>query len=242
MIIDIQFKKISYLCAAVPLLQRTLILCMVLLVFAAPANAAMIYGTSAAGELTGSRTVTDPGLTTTDPTDWGDAVVSWVITDNGNGTLHYEYTFTGFNKPDISHVDIDISDDAISGNALADPNAVTGATLNGNLIPTNLVEFGDFDGLTGSVKFDINDETSTILVYAFDSNRSPVYGHLVVKGGQELLTNTGLTDPSSMDILDFIARPNGAVIPEPSGMVLLAWAFVASAIGLRRKPLRSAIA
>ncbi len=218
------------------LIQRTFLLCLLFSVFAKPADAAMVYGTSAAGELTGSRTVTDPGLTTTDLADWGDAVVSWVITDNGNGTFHYEYTFTGFNKPDISHVDIDISDDAIDNNALSDLNAVTNATLNGIIIPANLVEFGNFEGITGSVKFDISDENVTNPIYAFDSNRSAVYGHLVVKGGQELLNNTGLSDPSSMNFLDFIPRPNGAIIiPEPSAIVLWGWVFITT-VYLKRRP------
>ena len=121
---------------------------------------------------------------------------------------------------------IDISDDAIAGDTLADPNAVTGATLNGNPIPSGFVEFGNFDGITGAVKFDISEESAPNLVYAFDSNRLSVYGHLIAKGGQETLSNAGLNDPNSIDVLDFIPRPNGMlVIPEPAALALLAAAL-----------------
>ena len=144
------------------LFQRTFVLSSLLFAFANTADATMVYGTSAAGELTGSLTVSDPGLMTTDMYDWDDAVVSWVITDNGNGTMHYEYTFTGFDSPDISHLDIDITDNAIYGNTLADPDAFTGATLNGVPIASSDLEFGDFDGITGAVKFDINDESDPV--------------------------------------------------------------------------------
>ena len=240
MIKDSLSRRASGLCDAVTLLQLTFIFCLLFFVFAKSADATVVYDSSAAGELTGSRSVADPGLTTTDPNDWGDAVISWVISDNGNGTFHYEYTFSGFNKPDISHVDIDISDDAIDDNALFDPGAVTGATLNGNTIPLGNVEFGDFKGITGAVKFDISDESATTLVYAFDSNRLPVYGHVFVKGNLERLENTGLSDPSSMVILDFIPRPNG-VVPEPSSL-LLVWAFGTVTVSLRRRRYRRAIA
>ncbi|NIA06778.1 MAG: hypothetical protein GWP14_03925 [Actinobacteria bacterium] len=183
-----------------------------------PAYSATIYGTVA--PMTGSRTVGVPGLATAEA-DWQDVVIDWAVVDNGNDTYTYTYTFKNFDQPGISHVTLDLSDDATDGaedDEFADPNSVTHFLFNGN--PSDELEPGDKDGITGSVKFDIGADGD--LTYSFISNRLPVFGDVFVKGGHSELTNTGFSDHASLTrtALDFIARPNG-LIPEPATLLLI---------------------
>jgi hypothetical protein len=184
---------------------------------------AAVYGTNAA--LTGTRSVTgSPAGLQTAESDWQDAVVAWNITDNGNSTYTYVYTFTGFSSPSISHLVIDLTD-----NAVTDPLAVTNASItdsNGTTpITGGKLEKGNHDGITGDVKFDIGTEQADA-TYTFTSNRSPVYGDLYVKGGSTNLTNLGFGDQTvSNDVIDYIARPDGAV-PEPATLGLLGAATI----------------
>ncbi len=188
---------------------------------AGSAGAASIYATPA--PMTGSRTVADPGLTTAEA-DWADATIDWAIDDNGDGTYTYTYTFTNFDKPGISHITLDLTD-----NAVDDPDAITAFEFNGS--PSGDLEIGDKDGITGAVKFDIGADGD--LVYSFISNRSPVFGDIHVKGGQSVLTNTGFGDHSSETRIadDFIARPDG-VVPEPATLGLL---VIGGVVLIRRK-------
>jgi hypothetical protein len=188
-----------------------------LLLFATPAAASPIYDLPAA--FTGTRTVTDPGLLATDP-DWYGAMISWSINQNPDHSFTYTYTFTGFDRPTISHYTLDISD-----TALTDPQAIYNACLDGALIPASKIEKGNKDGITGAVKFDKGAFGSTS-VLKFNSNRSPVWGDIYIKGGQTNLKNTGFGDRISSEPCDYIARPDGcAVLPEPA-------ATAAAAVGL----------
>ena len=184
-------------------------------VLARPALSAVIYGTAA--PMSGSRTVGSPGLATTEP-DWQDAVIDWSITDNGNGTLSYTYTLTNFDRPGVSHLTLDLSDDCVGDDYFIDPGCLTLFMF--NEAPSDDLEPGDRDGIIGAVKFDIGADGD--LTYSFDSNRLPVFGDVHVKGGQSELTNTGFGDHSSetRTTVDFIARPNGAV-PEPATLCVL---------------------
>jgi len=167
-------------------------------------HAAPVYDTPA--DWTGTRTVAPPataGITTNDA-DWFDGVLEWSIVDNFDGTLTYTYEFSNFNKPGISHFTLDVSDNAIN-----DPGLVTNALLNGATAPP--LEFGDKDGITGAVKFDLGADGT--VVYSFTSNRLPVYGHFRLKAGSSsFANNTGFDDETSENILDFIARPDTVVI------------------------------
>ncbi|MGI9330747.1 MAG: hypothetical protein ACR2QB_08495 [Gammaproteobacteria bacterium] len=201
---------------------------------AAPVQAVSIYGTAA--DLTGSRTSTGGGAGgLTGIGNWStDFDVAWVIVGNGDGTYDYEYTFSGFGDPnkDISHVVIDLTDDCLS-----DPLCVTGATMDGESIDSENIEFGDFDGITGAVKLDAEEGS----VYAFTSNRAPVWGHLALKdgGGSNtcadysadgiyVCSNQLLGIGDDDDSINYIARPNGVgVVPVPAAV----WLF-GSALGL----------
>lgn len=174
--------------------------CCLVLIGTSTAYADPIYNTPA--DWTGIRTVAPPataGITTNDD-DWLDGIVEWSITDNLDGTLDYTYTFSNFDRPGISHFTLDVSDAAIGDSAL-----ITDPLLNGNT-PID-IEFGDFEGLIGAVKFDLGADGD--IVYTFTSNRLPVYGHFRLKAGRSTFaTNTGFDNEASEEVLDFIARPD----------------------------------
>ncbi len=199
-------------------------LCSIALValMAACAQAALVYGTAA--PMQGSRTAGN-GLATNGP-DWDDVEITWSIVNNGDHAYTYTYTFYNFDQPAISHVALDLSDDALSGNQLADPEAVTEFYFNGT--PSDALEFGDFDGIVGAVKFDIGADND-VLTYVFTSNRAPVYGNIFVKGGSEsyVVNSTGYFNHDADSPLDFIARPNGPLsVPEPATMALLGFGLL----------------
>jgi len=104
------------------------VLGVIILAFAvAPlAHADPIYGTSALGELTGSRS--EPGSIVTGD-EWADdetiQSLSWLVMDLGGGAWSYEYTFTNFRAPDISHFILDLTDDCVGrDDEAADPGCV----------------------------------------------------------------------------------------------------------------------
>jgi hypothetical protein len=221
--------------------QRTgRVLAGLLLAFmAGQAIAGPIYDTSAVGELTGTRTE-GAGLTTGGAyaTDRSAFTISWVITPLGGDIFHYQYTFDGFNtrppgvstgpkSPNISHMILDLSESCVDP---GDAGCVTNAVYGGG----PHLELGTFgpapsnpgfpSGTSiGGVKFDDTTGAAPFLV-AFDSNRAPVYGDVYLKGGSvSFLYNDGLMNHASINVADFIARPDGtlAAVPEPSTWLLL---------------------
>lgn len=159
---------------------------------------------------TGTRSVSLGTLRVSDP-GWSGASISWSVVPNPDGTLRYTYTLAGFPDPGVSHFTLDLTD-----NAVLDPLSITSPALNGNPISILL---GDHDGIVGAVRFDAGAGGS--LVYSFDSNRAPVWGHFFVRVGAGFGTNAGFGDETSPDKFDYIARPNGS-IPEPVMAGLLA--------------------
>jgi hypothetical protein len=213
-----------------------LLLCLAWGVLAVSAQAIPVYGTDASGELVGSRDV-GPGGGLKGYNEWDNGLftVEWEITLGA--TVHYKYTFTGLDGWDISNVVFDISDDCDG-----DPLCVTNATINGAEAE---VDFGNFSGITGAVKLEGIDGTEGVM-YEFDSNRLPVYGHLAVKdgGGSETCASPNGTNlacsnqlvgfGSPDDINDFVARPNG-VVPEPSTALMLLGGLSGLAVAGRRR-------
>lgn len=155
----------------------------------------------------------------------GDSLsVAWNITSLGSAGWRYNYTFTGFQMPGASHVVLDLSD-----NSLTDPNVMTDIAASYDYS----LEFGTFTGsqpsnpglagpITG-VKVNTENPGSTFS-FAFTSNRAPVWGDFYLKGGNDSFAyNNGLTlHATSMDVNDFIARPDTlSAVPEPSSVVLV---------------------
>ena len=193
--------------------------------WAGPMLSSSVYGTPAA--LTGLRT--ESQFVTGG--DWAaDSLtqqIAWVITNNGNGTWDYLYTFTNFVSPAMSHWILDLSDDAVI--PTVDPHAVT------NVVPNFPLVFGTFGPApsnpgfpTGTsivgVKFDNLNDPGSPFTIKFTSNRSPVWGDWYAKGGRDSFAyNAGLTDHDSTNVNDFIARPDSASpppVPEPSTLAL----------------------
>jgi PEP-CTERM motif len=188
-----------------------------------PAFGVPIYGTAA--DLTGARSsaagqVMNAGA--------GATGISWNITDNLNGTLHYSYTLTTAAKNTISHFVLDLSDNCtaigtcFSGLTVAKPDSFGGT------------DFDDFSASQGNsnpfmpgtivgVKLDGTSSKDGIFTFEFDSDRIAVWGDFYSKGGNVVsqpgksfaVWNPGLADHASMNIMDFIAVPDTQKVCNP---------------------------
>ena len=202
------------------LTSRAVLCLAVLALINGSARGLSVYGEEVPYEdLTGSRSV-GAGLATDIPT-WDDTAISWEISRH-EGYYLYVYRFMGFHGKgaSISHITLDLTDDAVIGNTLK-PGTIWDVTitdLDTGLPCWSPVLEGELNGgdIHGSVKVEcpedgdwpVNSELS------FRSERGPVYGDVFVKAGIGSLWNLGWASADDATAEDFIARPNGHV-PEP---------------------------
>ncbi len=207
-------------------------------------DAALVWGTSAIGELEGSRDSTaGGGVTATDSWDDGGFTISWVITQNLDSTWTYRYTIDttgGEQDKDISHFILEVTNSEVplllldgTDGPIEGPKTWTEGPGNPDM-PNDIYgvkfDFGGNDGLAS---------------YTIVTDRAPVYGVFYSKGGRGMIAySDALSFPDYMsndglDELAFIVRPNGDGVhsmPEPSTFVLFS---VAAGAGLLRRRRRS---
>lgn len=192
-----------------------------------------MYGTSALGELTGSRS----GASVVTSHDFeGGFRLAWNISNAGNGTWHYSYTAYGDEDADLSYLIINVSNSCVSP---GDSLCVTGGTHSPELgtFSTGNTNPGLANGITG-VKFAGYDDLPQ--TFTFNSDRSPVYGDFYARTEDGYAYNSGNANHNSSHISDFIARPDGiasiaAHAPEPGSFVMLGIGAALFGIGKLRK-------
>lgn len=193
-------------------------------------NADPVYGTDTDIQYTGSRSVGTGLIADPSNSKWSNAAVEWTIEVLPSTMVEYTYYFTGFKKKAISHIAIDLTDDAFFGDTLIDPDAIKDIELTntGEDDPFDLnIEYGNVNlpafhkRFPGGVKIEVDDPDADVTL-TFLSNRLPTWGHLVVKGAHNVLYNSGF-DPDdpfnapSESVFDFVARPNG---PPPNTQIV----------------------
>lgn len=186
-----------------------------------------------AAPFTGSLS-TGAGITATPNTGtWATQGVSlsWIVSDNGNGTWNYSYTFVTPAQGALSHIIIEVS----PGVTLNDFSniLVNGSAFSGQPeVKEHTPQQGnpDMPGNLYGIKFDVETNLTSTTI-SFDINRAPVWGDFYAKdgspGGQAWNTGFLLPDPTappSNGSIDFhILRPDTEplnVIPAPAGVLL----------------------
>jgi hypothetical protein len=187
----------------------------------------------ATSDWSGARSATNSNMITVSVNDaWQNLSISWVITDNLDGTLNYEYTISGLNK-ELSNFILEVS--PLDGDNPFGFNNI----LNSNFKPSEINTFSQsgFIPFPGGVsidgiKFEFNDD-GTPLTVSFDSDRIPVWGDFFMKDGfsregpvYAYNTQFGVDPATDATMLytGWIPRPDTQtvlMIPEPITYALL---------------------
>jgi len=165
------------------------------------------------------------------------ATIAWSITDNANGTYHYQYTLTPSDVGGISHVIIETSANFTSN----DIKNASGSFQLGLWSP-------DTGNSNPNMPDDVYGLEFTSGTISFDSDRLPVWGDFYAKGGknggdgQNSIWNAGFTSPefnpgnppANGSVGNEILVPDSANVPEPATISLLG-AGLAGLIFVRRR-------
>jgi hypothetical protein len=208
------------------MLRSALALLIVAGLAVAPATASVITGslTTSNGGITAGGNYTNAN---------GGFVISWTITNNGNGTWTYQYNFNRLNGglvvgPGVSHIILELSPNFTQADLIS-----TGSTIQ----TTTLGTFGAGPsnpgwpgGTLGGVKFDTTSNPSGI---TFTTNREPMWGSFYVKGGSSSFAyNADFNGPvvNKLDYTNPAVDSNGNplrmilvpdTIPTPGALVAL---------------------
>lgn len=195
----------------------------------------LLHTLISAGDFSGSRAVGSGLINFGGAAGAGAGIkVDWLITyNNVSGLYTYKYTvgntLPGRKGNGLSHVIFDLSDNCptVQANnacatgieyAVADQRFYEAKKSGNPNLPI------DFFG----VKFNTPGAVYPQVV-SFTSERAPRWGHFYFKLGQDEGWNTGMTNLTSGDKIDFIATPDTKTgfIPEPG-----TWALMVSGAGL----------
>jgi hypothetical protein len=191
---------------------------------AIPARAIPIWHSDASGELTGSRSSdVNGGVTATEQWANGGFDISWTITSLSGGKWQYDYEITAERKG-LSHFILEVTEDDNPFNIFDGTSPPYEGPKTWDQGPSNPQMPNPIYG----VKFDFGD---TVVTYTMITDRAPVYGVFYTKDGRnqgndvvawsDALNNANYKTDMSLTTTDFIVRPDGAVIPEPSTLLLL---------------------
>jgi len=204
-----------------------------MLLWITPVNASPIHGTYAGSEFwsgmvsssEGSIIIHSGGPGATWDTN-SDLQLVWNITENGNGTWKYKYTWTG-GSPDLSHLILELTNPSLA----TDITHLGGSgTLEEDDPITTYGTHPSNPGIPGSVygvKFNFADDLDAYFV-EFTIAQVPVWGNFYAKGANSgaynygfLNPDSGLYIPDTDNAFAFIVRPNGAEVPIPGAVWLL---------------------